>query len=80
MKQSFAALYKVQINFNDSQEAYYTAYSHLWKEDPQRLLSPGHPDLSKPPKSVKATATLKENARKKANQRKLLHGNPNESA
>ena len=62
VKLTFAALYKVQINFSDSHEAYYSAYSYLWKEDPEPLLSHGHPELSEPPKTVKATATLKENA------------------
>ena len=66
VKRSFAALYKVQINFSDSHEAYYNAYSYLWKEDPEPLLSPGHPDLTVPPRTVKATATLKENTRKRS--------------
>ena len=66
VKRSFATLYKVQMKFSDSHEAYYSACLYLWEEDPQPLLSPGHPDLSKPPKTVKATATLKENARKKS--------------
>eukprot|EP00112_Aurelia_sp_Birch-Aquarium-sp1_P001416 Seg11504.1 transcript_id=Seg11504.1/GoldUCD/mRNA.D3Y31 product="hypothetical protein" protein_id=Seg11504.1/GoldUCD/D3Y31 len=60
VKRSFAALYGVQIHFSDSHEAYFSAYSYLWKEDLEPLLSPGHPDLSEPPKTVKATAKREE--------------------
>ena len=36
----------IKLNFSDSHTNYYTAYEYVTKEDPNFVLSPGHPDLA----------------------------------
>ena len=67
--------YGIKLNFSDSHENYYTAYSYVVKEDPDFVLSPGHPDLSNadPPPTTKATSQRKKAAKvSKKKKRKRL--------
>ena len=67
--------YGIKLNFWDSHENYYTAYSYVVKEDPDFVLSPGHPDLSNadPPPTTKATSQRKKAAKvSKKKKRKRL--------
>ena len=48
--------YGMKLNFSNKHENYYTAHEYVVKEDPDFILSAGHPDLSNatPPRSTNA--------------------------
>ena len=54
--------YGIKLNFANKHENYYTAYEYVVKEDPNFILSAGHPDLSNatPPRSTNATRQRKK--------------------
>ena len=54
--------YGIKLKFSDKHDNYYTAYEYVVKEDPNFILSPGHPDLSNatPPRSTNATRQRKK--------------------
>ncbi len=68
-------VYGIQVNFSANHNTYYSAYRYVTKEDPEPLLSNGHPDISNHvPKTEKAIATHRKNATggKKGKKRKRL--------
>ena len=57
-----------KLNFSDSHTNYYTAYEYVTKEDPNFVLSPGHPDLANTstPNTTNATRRRQSKAAAKA--------------
>ena len=62
----------IKLNFSDSHTNYYTAYEYVTKEDPNFVLSPGHPDLANTstPNTTNATRRRQSKAAAKATKSK----------
>ena len=68
-------VYGIHVNLSANHNRYYSAYRYVTKEDPEPLLSNGHPDISNHvPKTKKAIATHRKNATggEKGKKRKRL--------
>lgn len=45
-RNNLSDVYGIEVNFSSNHNTYYSAYKYVTKEDPEPLLSNGHPDIS----------------------------------
>ena len=62
----------IKVNFSDKHENYFTAYTYVFKEDADYVLSENHPDLANAtaPRTTNATQKRKTNSKKRVASKK----------
>ena len=63
----------IKLNFSDSHTNYYTAYEYVTKEDPNFMLSPGHPDLANTSTPNTTNATHRRQSEAAGSLRRCAH-------